>query len=93
MSPSTSDPYTTPALKSPQGVRPNLIDPASQGYVCIIAMVIYLVVATPFVVIRMYTRHFINRRVWWDDCRFSLNVAQMLENADLFLDTSVIAWV
>lgn len=70
MSPSTPDPYTTPALKPPKGVTPNLIDPSSQGYVCIIAMVIYLVVTTPFVMIRMYTRRFINRRVWWDDCKF-----------------------
>ncbi len=79
MSPPTPDPYTTPALKWPHGVTPNLIDPPSQGYVCIIAMVIYLVVTTPFVAIRMYTRYFINRRVWWDDCKFSPDVAHMLE--------------
>ena len=75
MSPPVSDPNTTPALKPPKGVTPNLIDPASQGYICIIVMIVYLVVTTPFVVIRVYTRRYINKRVWWDDCKLSLALA------------------
>lgn len=63
------DPDNTPALKAPHGVTSNLINPPSEGDVTIIVMVVFLVCTTPFVLIRMYTRRFITRRMWWDDCK------------------------
>ncbi len=55
------------ALEPPSGVVPNLVDPASQAYVVIIVTTLGLCLATPVVMIRLYTRHFINHKLWWDD--------------------------
>lgn len=61
-------------MKPPPGMTSNFVDPPSQGYVTIIVMVISLSLATPLVLIRMYTRHFINQRLWWDDCKYPLRM-------------------
>lgn len=70
--PPPKDPNITPALKPPPGVTSNLINPPSRGYITLIVFVTYLGVTTPMVCLRMYVRRFINRKVWWDDCMFSL---------------------
>ncbi|PHH59526.1 hypothetical protein CDD81_2888 [Ophiocordyceps australis] len=62
-----SNPDLTPALAPPPGVISNLVDPPSQGYATIIAMVLYMVIATPCVAARLYTRARIHRKLWWDD--------------------------
>ena len=63
----TPDPNITPAMKPPPGITPNLVDPASEAWITIMVVTLLLAFTTPFVLARMYTRHFINRRVWWDD--------------------------
>lgn len=68
-----------PALAPPPGVTPNFIDPPSQGYVTVVVMVFVLSLTTPIVLARLYTRHFINRRLWWDDCRFQWIPYECLE--------------
>lgn len=70
MATKTSNPNLTPAMSAPPGYTSNLINPPSQGYVTIIVMTVFLALTTPTVIIRMYTRHFINRAVWWDDCEY-----------------------
>ncbi|MCJ1469750.1 hypothetical protein MMC07_008392 [Pseudocyphellaria aurata] len=62
-----SDPNLTPALSAPSGLVSNLVDPPSRAYITITCMVIFLTLTTPIVFIRVYTRHFINRHLWWDD--------------------------
>lgn len=66
-----ADPNLRPALAAPPGITSNLINPPHQQQVLIITMIIYLTLTTPFVLARMYTRHVINRRLWWDDCKSS----------------------
>lgn len=66
---SPSDPNLTPALKAPDGMVSNLVDPPSEAYITIVVLSIFLIVTTPLVLIRLYTRHFITRHLWWDDCK------------------------
>ncbi|MCJ1263282.1 hypothetical protein MMC22_003152 [Lobaria immixta] len=67
MSATASDPNLKPALKAPPGLISNLIDPPSSAYITITCLVIFLSLTTPIVFIRIYTRRFINQRLWWDD--------------------------
>ncbi|KAL9125699.1 MAG: hypothetical protein Q9217_005144 [Psora testacea] len=62
-----SDPSLTPAGKPPPELNSNLNDPPSNGYITIIVAAIVISLTTPFVLLRMYIRQFINRRLWWDD--------------------------
>lgn len=54
-------------MEAPPGLHSNLIDPPSSAYSTIIICVLIIVLPTPFVVLRLYTRKFISRQVWWDD--------------------------
>lgn len=65
-SPTTS---IKPALTPPPGIVSNFDDPPSQSYAIIIAIVFFLVSTTPFVLVRLYTRYYINQKLWWDDCK------------------------
>ncbi|CAD6590843.1 MAG: hypothetical protein ASARMPREDX12_004751 [Alectoria sarmentosa] len=67
MAPLTSDQYLRPAMEAPPGLHSNLIDPSSTDYLTIIVCVLILVLSTPFVALRLYTRQFITSQVWWDD--------------------------
>ena len=71
MATSPFDPDGTSAGKPPLGVAPNLINPPSQGYNVVVGMSVYLLLTTPIVLARMYTRYYINHRLWWDDCKTS----------------------
>lgn len=72
MATKTKDFALIPASTPPPSLTSNLIDPPSQGYLLIVVFVIYLVTTTPIVATRMYTRQFINQKLWWDDCEFFL---------------------
>ncbi|KAI9747944.1 MAG: hypothetical protein M1815_003738 [Lichina confinis] len=56
-----------PALEPPPGVTPNFVDPPSRSYITVIVVTLGLVLTTPLFLLRMYTRYYINRRLWWDD--------------------------
>ena len=71
MSSSIPTPSPKPALKPPPGVIPNFVNPPSQAYVTVVVLAICLAITTPVVLLRIYVRHFINRRLWWDDCKLS----------------------
>ncbi|PHH91004.1 hypothetical protein CDD83_1982 [Cordyceps sp. RAO-2017] len=62
-----TNPDTTPAMPPPPGQVSNLVDPPSQGYATVIAVVLYMVIATPCVVARLYTRAVVHKKLWWDD--------------------------
>ncbi len=86
----TSDPCLIPAMKAPPGLRSNLIDPPSMGYLTITVCVLVLVLLIPFVALYLYTRQFITRQVWWDDCSYSQHAVRyvpssMLINCDRVL--------
>ncbi|MCJ1469736.1 hypothetical protein MMC07_008377 [Pseudocyphellaria aurata] len=80
-----SDPDLTPAGKPPPGVSTNLKNPPSDAYVIVICMVVYLLLTTPIVLARMYTRQFINRHVWWDDYTCVLGLIGLFAVAGLLL--------
>lgn len=91
-----------PALAPPPGIVSNFDDPPSQAYAIIIAIVFFLVSTTPFVLVRLYTRYYINQRLWWDDCkRFPFHIlasiVQIHCRGQVWLtplsDSIVIAWV
>lgn len=75
-SPTTS---IKPALTPPPGIVPNFVDPPSQSYAIIIAIVFFLVSTTPFVLVRLYTRYYINQKLWWDDCKWNLHSISRLQ--------------
>lgn len=59
----------TPGLVPPPGVVPNLIDPYSKGYLLTLTTATTLTVSTIFVLIRAFTKKFINKNGFgWDDC-------------------------
>lgn len=85
----------TPSLAPPPGITPNFIDPPSGAYIVVITTVIFLLLTTPLVCLRVFIRHWINRRLWWDDCKFPLQVplCQKSGYAQPSIDTSILAWV
>ena len=58
-----------PGLTPPPGVTSNFVNPPSQSNITIIVMTVYLVLTTPLVILRMYTRAFVKGPVKWDDCK------------------------
>lgn len=67
MSSPSLDPNITPALAAPVGFTSNLVNPPSQAYVTIVVQTILLVLATPFVFVRLFTRFYVHHGLWWDD--------------------------
>ena len=61
---------TTGALPPPPGVQPNFVDPENHTKSTIALHTICLTLATLFVVIRIYTRQFINGKLGLDDCKY-----------------------
>lgn len=56
----------------PPGVTPNFINPESQGHLVVIVAAITLTFAVLAVLMRIYTRALIVRRLGWDDCEYSI---------------------
>lgn len=58
-----------PALLPPHGLIPNFVDPYTRGPVIIIVDSILIALMMIFVVVRIYIKTCINRKVHWDDCQ------------------------
>lgn len=69
---------TSPAEPPPPGLHSNLINPPSSTDISLVVLVLCIALTTPLVLLRIYTRAFMERKVWWDDGKFvkSLQVAQ-----------------
>lgn len=61
------DPNTIPAIPAPAGMVSNFANPSSFAWVTILTMVVYIVIVTPFVAARVYTRALVQKSLWWDD--------------------------
>ncbi|KAI9887104.1 MAG: hypothetical protein M1823_001094 [Watsoniomyces obsoletus] len=61
------DPSQIPSLRPPPGVTPNFVDPYSRGQVVRISTAVSISLAALFVCMRIYSRAFIVRKLWWDD--------------------------
>ena len=57
-----------PVMKPPPGMTSNFINPPSIGNTIIIVTVIFVTLMLGFVVVRIYTRGFLNRSFGLDDC-------------------------
>ncbi|KAL8832856.1 MAG: hypothetical protein Q9170_004722 [Blastenia crenularia] len=66
-----SNPNITPAIPAPAGQRSNLVDPPSKDPIFIACCVLIIVLSTPWVAVRLYTRFKIKPKLWWDDCEAS----------------------
>lgn len=73
----------TPAMKPPKGSEPNFINPPSHDKANVILHTICLTLTTLFVMMRLYTRHYISQWIGWDDCKSTYN------NRDLSIADSV----
>ena len=58
-----------PAAKPPAGVTPDFNNPPSLETSVIVVVVLCLAISSFFVAMRLYTRHFVLRKLWWDDCK------------------------
>ncbi|KAL6712882.1 hypothetical protein ACLMJK_009594 [Lecanora helva] len=56
-----------PTIKAPPGLHSNLVDPPHQTLPTILGLILFIMVSAPFVALRMYTRRYITRKLWWDD--------------------------
>jgi hypothetical protein len=61
----------TPAFPPPPGVIPNFVNPDSQDTATIVLHTVCLTLTTFFIVMRVYTRHFISLWLGWDDCELA----------------------
>lgn len=68
--PPGTDIYTTPAGIPPAGKMP--LDPNGPflGYQYYAAAGVGTALMTIFMLLRLYTRAFVVKALWWDDCKF-----------------------
>lgn len=55
----------------PAGVSPNFVNPPSNAKYNVLCQAVCIPVITVFVVLRLYTRVFIHRKITGDDCKLS----------------------
>lgn len=58
-----------PAMPPPAGVVPNFANPVSHDKAIIAFHTVCIILITMFLAMRLYTRHFINHWLTWDDCK------------------------
>jgi hypothetical protein len=66
-----------PALQPPPGVRPNFIDPESQAPGMMIANGIITAVMLVFVLLRLYTKAFLTKGLFWEDGEYDEDHIQL----------------
>ena len=77
---------TIGALPPPPGVNADFVDPPNQTGSTTALHANCLTLITFCVVIRIYTRHFINHKLGWDDCKiFSNPIWAMMHISDRLL--------
>lgn len=69
----------TPAATPPEGVLVNFENPPSNAPIIYIVMTTCLVIVTLLVAVRLYTRAFITKPLWWDDCKYGYSCALELD--------------
>ncbi len=66
------DPSQIPALQPPPGVIPNFNDPYTRGPVLIALSAVAIAIMYLFVIIRLYCKVWVHRKVSWDDRKSTL---------------------
>ncbi|KAL8800035.1 MAG: hypothetical protein Q9200_007372 [Gallowayella weberi] len=85
-----NDPKSTPAVVAPPGLKSNLVNPPSKDGVFIICCVLAIVLSTPWVLVRIYTRRRVSAKLWWDDLTCVLGWAFMVAHSALLIN--VLQW-
>jgi hypothetical protein len=57
-----------PAMNPPPGVMPNFVDPPNLRREVILGLTIYMTTATLVVLMRLYTKLFLFRKIIFEDC-------------------------
>ena len=88
------DPNVTPAMPAPPGQHSQLVNPPQQTLPTILLLVFAIALSAPFVALRMYTRRYITRKLWWDDCKYlTLTLSIYLWILICFKGTCMLGWV
>lgn len=58
-----------PVIPPPPGVVSNFDPYNSRGHTTVNAVIVCTVLAASFVLMRLWTKVFIIRQLWWDDCK------------------------
>ncbi|KAL8765465.1 MAG: hypothetical protein Q9194_006559 [Teloschistes cf. exilis] len=72
-----------PGIEPPNGQRSNFVNPPSQRGLILAVATLAITFSTFFVIIRIYTRHFVTRKLWWDDWTCILGWVGLLALASL----------
>lgn len=66
--PPGADVWAIPAAPAPPPLTSNLVDPPSNGNIVIVPLSVFIVIATIFVLLRLYVRYFVQHALGLDDC-------------------------
>ena len=81
-------------MPAPARHHSQLISPPQHTYSTIICLVLAIVLSAPVVGVRMYTRQYISRKLWWDDCRFrGRTQPPYLSYAESQVGTCLLGWL
>ena len=82
------------AMTPPSGENSNFVDPPTFNTAMLVVDVLFLVLATLTVFIRMYTKIFINRKAHLEDCESNYSFLSYRNNLKLInADFCLLAWV
>lgn len=59
-----------PAAEPPPGIDANFVDPENRGPAYIAVSAVCMALALSFVLVRLWTRLFVLKNPWWDDCEY-----------------------
>ena len=80
-----------PAAKPPAGVTPDFNNPPSLETPLIVVVVLFVAISSFFVAMRLYTRHFVLRKLWWDDCK-QRSIQYLKESVLMKLQKIFLSW-
>lgn len=63
-----------PAAEAPAGITANFDNPENRGPAYIAVATVCMAMASSFVLTRLYTRLFVLKAPWWDDCKSSVAI-------------------
>lgn len=85
----SSGPTMIPAIPPPPGVTSNFVNPANCGRLLVVTGSVLVGIMVVFIAARAYTKTFITRKFFWDDCLFPPTPLFIKEFADVHSDLCV----
>ena len=81
-----------PAGRPPRGVISNFVNPVTLKTPVVAINVVFIVLATAVVSLRVYTRKFINRALGPDDCKW-LGLSRRYSKSDILQSRGGVVWL